>query len=70
MSRRAARFTQAEAARFARVAANLGPAWRVLAVDGVLQLVQNFEGPPMPSRPRNEEQAADPAAGRGLALVP
>ena len=41
MSRRAARFTQAEAARFARIAASLGPAWRVIAEDGVLQLVQS-----------------------------
>jgi hypothetical protein len=41
VSRRAARFTQAEAARFARIATSLGPAWRVIAEDGVLQLVQS-----------------------------
>lgn len=54
MSRRAARFTQAEAARFARVAANLGPAWRVLAVDGVLHLVQGGNPSPVPSPAKGE----------------
>ena len=40
MPRRAARFTQAEVSRMARAAAALGPAWRVVAIDGRLELVQ------------------------------
>jgi hypothetical protein len=48
MSRRAARFTQAEAARLARVAASLGPAWRVVAIDGRLELIQGEDRRPAP----------------------
>ena len=50
MPRRAARFTQAEVSRMARAAAALGPAWRVVAIDGRLELVQGDAPKPQPER--------------------
>ncbi len=52
MSRKAARFTQAEVGRMARVAAKLGPAWRVVAIDGRLELFQG-EAPKSETKPKS-----------------
>jgi hypothetical protein len=62
MSRRPASVVQADIARAARVAAQLGPEWRVEVERGVIRLVQS---PPGDRRPTESPQLA-----RGLDSAP
>jgi hypothetical protein len=65
MSRRRALVTQADVARAARAARQLGPEW-VVEIDGaVIRLVQS----PPPDRPPSQRDP-EPQFARGLASTP
>ena len=64
MTRRAALITQADVARAARAARQLGPEWRVEIEGGVIRLIQS------PPDRRPPEQSAEPPFARGLESAP
>lgn len=68
MTRRPALVTQADVARAARVAASLGPGWRVEIEGAVIRLVQS--APSDRPAPDPGPGGADPQLARGLADAP
>jgi hypothetical protein len=57
MSRRAASITQADVARVARVARDLGPPWRVEIEGSTIRLTQN----PLPAQNQETGQPEEPS---------
>jgi hypothetical protein len=67
MTRRAALVTQADVARAARAAKQLGPEWRVEIEGGIIRLVQSPTDRPSPARDQCEQE---PRFARGLDSAP
>jgi hypothetical protein len=70
MSRRAAAVTQADVARVARVARDLGPGWLVEVEGGVIRLLQGESPAADGRRPDDDPEPPDDGTGRGLDFVP
>jgi hypothetical protein len=68
MTRRPATFVQADIARAARAAKQLGPEWRVEIEGGIIRLIQSPSDRPSPTH--EHECDAEPQFARGLGLPP
>jgi hypothetical protein len=68
MTRRPALVTQADVARAARAAKQLGPEWRVEIEGGIIRLIQSPSDRPSPAH--DHECEVEPQFARGLAIPP